>query len=82
MDNFDLKKYISEGILDRFKNKELPVTAEDANITSRELEKDTDKLEYWIEKYSKLKEFVDEFIEAWEDGSGGDSDLYRKAKNL
>tara|TARA_R110002072_G_scaffold1912_1_gene15812 strand:+ start:205 stop:567 length:363 start_codon:yes stop_codon:yes gene_type:complete len=39
MDNFDLKKYISEGILDRFKNKELPVTAEDANITSRELER-------------------------------------------
>ena len=38
-DNFDLKKYISEGILDRFKNKELPVTAEDANITSRELER-------------------------------------------
>lgn len=31
---------------------------------------------------TELKEFKDEFIEAWEDGSGGDSDLYRKAKNL
>jgi len=29
-----------------------------------------------------LKAFVDEFIEAWEDGNGGDSDLYRKAKSL
>lgn len=29
-----------------------------------------------------LKAFVAEFIEAWEDGSGGDSDLYRKAKSL
>ena len=30
----------------------------------------------------QLKAFVDEFIEAWEDGNGGDSDLYRKAKSL
>ena len=31
---------------------------------------------------TELKAFKDEFIEAWEDGSGGDSDLYRKAKSL
>ena len=30
----------------------------------------------------QLKAFVEEFIEAWEDGNGGDSDLYRKAKSL
>ena len=30
----------------------------------------------------QLKAFVDEFIEAWEDGNGGDSYLYRKAKSL
>ena len=31
---------------------------------------------------TELKAFKDEFIEAWEDGSGGDTDLYRKAKSL
>ena len=30
----------------------------------------------------QLNAFVDEFIEAWEDGNGGDSYLYRKAKSL
>ncbi len=30
----------------------------------------------------QLKVFVDEFIEAWEEGNGGYSDLYRKAKSL
>lgn len=30
----------------------------------------------------QLKAFVNEFIEAYEDGNGGDSDLYRKAKSL
>lgn len=29
-----------------------------------------------------LKAFVEEFVEAWEDGMGGDTDLYRKAKSL
>ena len=29
-----------------------------------------------------LKAFVKEYIEAWEDGMGGDTDLYRKAKIL
>jgi hypothetical protein len=29
-----------------------------------------------------LKAFVKEYIEAWEDGMGGDTDLYRKAKSL
>lgn len=29
-----------------------------------------------------LKAFVEEFVEAWEDGIGGDTDLYRKAKSL
>jgi len=29
-----------------------------------------------------LKAFVEEFVEAWEDGMGGDADLYRKAKSL
>ena len=31
---------------------------------------------------TELKAFKDEFIESWEDGSGGDTDLYRKAKSL
>jgi hypothetical protein len=35
-----------------------------------------------IGRSEQLKAFVDEFIEAWEDGNGGDSDLYRKAKSL
>lgn len=30
----------------------------------------------------ELKEFVEEFVDAWEDGMGGDTDLYRKAKSL
>ena len=30
----------------------------------------------------QLKDFVEEFIESWEDGSAGDTELYRKAKNL
>jgi uncharacterized protein YmfQ (DUF2313 family) len=34
------------------------------------------------ERSEQLKAFVDEFIEAWEDGNGGDSYLYRKAKSL
>ena len=29
-----------------------------------------------------LKAFVEEYVEAWEDGIGGDTDLYRKAKSL
>ena len=29
-----------------------------------------------------LKAFVEEFVEAWEDGMGGDTDLYKKAKSL
>lgn len=29
-----------------------------------------------------LKYFVEEFVEAWEDGIGGDINLYRKAKSL
>ncbi len=29
-----------------------------------------------------LKAFVEEFVEAWEDGMGGDAYLYRKAKSL
>ena len=29
-----------------------------------------------------LKAFVKEYIEAWEDGMDGDTDLYRKAKSL
>ena len=29
-----------------------------------------------------LKAFVEEYVEAWEDGMGGDADLYRKAKSL
>ena len=35
-----------------------------------------------VGRSEQLKAFVDEFIEAWEDGNGGDSDLYRKAKSL
>ena len=35
-----------------------------------------------IHDVKQLKAFVDEFIEAWEDGNGGDSYLYRKAKSL
>ena len=29
-----------------------------------------------------LKAFVEEFVEAWEDGMGGDSSLYDAAKRL
>ena len=29
-----------------------------------------------------LNAFVEEFVEAWEDGMGVDTDLYRKAKSL
>ena len=29
-----------------------------------------------------LKAFVEEFVESWEDGNAGDTDLYRKAKRL
>ena len=29
-----------------------------------------------------LKAFLEEFVDAWEDGMGGDTDLYRKAKSL
>jgi hypothetical protein len=35
-----------------------------------------------VGRSEQLKAFVDEFIEAWEDGNGSDSDLYRKAKSL
>lgn len=35
-----------------------------------------------VERSEQLKAFVDEFIEAWEDGNSGDSDLYKKAKSL
>ena len=30
----------------------------------------------------KLIDFLDEFIDAWEDGSAGDTDLFRKATAL
>ena len=33
-------------------------------------------------KENTALEFINEFIEAWEDGSGGDSDLYKKAKQI
>ena len=56
------------------------------------LDSEQQEIENWVDKDLKainytrcceeLKAFKDEFIEAWEDGSGGDSDLYRKAKNL
>ena len=35
-----------------------------------------------VGRSEQLKAFVDEYIEAWEDGNGGDSYLYRKAKSL
>jgi hypothetical protein len=35
-----------------------------------------------VGRSEQLKAFVDEFIEAWEDGNAGDSDLYRKAKSF
>jgi phosphoserine phosphatase len=35
-----------------------------------------------VGRIEQLKAFVDEFIESWEDGNAGDSDLYRKAKSL
>ncbi len=35
-----------------------------------------------VGRSEQLKAFVDEFIESWEDGNAGDSDLYRKAKSL
>lgn len=36
----------------------------------------------YTQSCKKLKEFKNEFIEAWEDGNGGDNSLYRKAKSL
>jgi len=47
-----------------------------------ELENKVEEAINYTHSCTELKEFKDEFIEAWEDGSGGDSDLYRKAKNL
>jgi hypothetical protein len=35
-----------------------------------------------VVRSEQLRAFVDEFIESWEDGNAGDSDLYRKAKSL
>ena len=37
----------------------------------------------WLKNKNKqLEKFVEEFVEAWEDGMGGDSSLYDAAKRL
>jgi hypothetical protein len=53
-----------------------------SNIVIQTLEEIREEAINYTHCCPELKAFKDEFIEAWEDGSGGDSDLYRKAKSL
>ena len=62
---------------------------------NKQLENENNKLKGYIDGIEKqltladvsnnevaLKAFVEEFVEAWEDGMGGDSSLYDAAKRL